>query len=277
MINRHGEKMKSRGRAIYKTSGVVLGAIDYGDSDRIVTFYTDRFGKLKGIAKGARRSARRFANALELFSLSTVMLSRTRGSGLALIENCDVVNHYSGIRNDLEKMLAASYMIELIDHMTLEGKKSTVLFNHVKAFLDLVESNIYSDNLIRFFELRLLRYSGYDPVLDRCIVCGTPIDWMDRPCFAVTDGGVRCERCHADGLDHIPVSVGTLKTLLKSKEIDIDKVSRLSLSRQSLKESEVVLGGILEHTIGARIKSLKILRQIRGIMENNPGYNIPSR
>jgi DNA repair protein RecO (recombination protein O) len=263
--------MKSRGRPTYKTSGVVLGAIDYGDSDRIVTFYTDRFGKVKGIAKGARRSARRFANALELFSLSTVMLSRSRGSGLAFIENCDVVNHYPGIRNDLEKMLAASYMIELIDHMTLEGKKSLALFNHMKTFLDLVDANMYSDDFVRFFELRLLRYSGYDPVLDRCIVCNTPIDRMEKPCFSVVDGGIRCARCRDNGNSHIPVSVGTLKALLMSKEIEVDKINRLSLSRQSLRESEAVLGGIIEHTIGRQMKSLKILRQIQGIMEKKSG------
>ncbi|MBN2254587.1 MAG: DNA repair protein RecO [Deltaproteobacteria bacterium] len=263
--------IKSRGRTTYKTSGFVLGAIDYGDSDRIVTFYTDRYGKLKGIAKGARRSTRRFANALELFSLSTVMLSRSRGSGLALIENCDVVNHYSGIRNDLEKLLGASYMIELIDHMTLEGKKSLVLFNHVKAFLDLVDANMYSDDLIHFFELRLLRYSGYDPVLDRCIVCNTPVDGIEKPCFSVIDGGIRCGRCRDNGRPQIPVSVGTLKALLMSKEIDIDKINRLSLSRQSLKESEAVLCSIIEHTIGKQVKSLKILRQIQGIVENKSG------
>jgi len=259
--------VKSRGRSTYKTSGFVLGAIDYGDSDRIVTFYTDRFGKLKGIAKGARRSTKRFANAIELFSLSTIIFSRSRGSGLAFIENCDVISHYPGIRNDLEKLLAASYMIELIDHMTVEGKKDHLLFHHVQTFLDLFETNMYSDDLIRFFELRLLKYSGYDPVLDRCIVCNTSIDAMENPCFSVMDAGIRCKRCRNSGSSHIPVSVGTLKTLLMSKQIDVDKINRLSLSRQSLKESGELLGSLIEHTIGKQVKSLKVLRQIQRMVE----------
>ena len=247
--------------------GFVLGALDYGDSDRIVTFYTDRFGKLKGIAKGARRSVKRFANAIELFSLSTIIFSRTRETGLAFIDNCDVMNHYPGIRHDLEKLLSASYIVELIDQMTVEGKNNHMLFQHVRTFLDLIETNLYSDNLIRFFELRLLRHSGYDPVLDHCIICNTPIDAMENPCFSAMDAGIRCTRCRNGGNAHIPVSVGTLKALIMSRQIAIDKINRLSLSRQSLKESEELLGSLIEHTIGKQVKSLKILRQIQKMVE----------
>ena len=60
-----------------KASAIVLRSFDYGESDRIITFYTDDFGKLTGIAKGARRSKRRFPNALELFSLSNICLLYT--------------------------------------------------------------------------------------------------------------------------------------------------------------------------------------------------------
>ena len=63
-------------KSAQKTKAIVLRSIDYGESDRILTFLTDDFGKLKGIAKGARRSRRRFANALEPFSLSTLHFSR---------------------------------------------------------------------------------------------------------------------------------------------------------------------------------------------------------
>ena len=54
-------------RTSHKTEAIVLRCLDYGESDRIVTFYTRDYGKLRGIAKGARRSRKRFANALELF------------------------------------------------------------------------------------------------------------------------------------------------------------------------------------------------------------------
>src|SRR5512139_777880 len=98
-------------RQLYQTEAIVLRLLDYGESDRIVTFCTADFGKIRGIAKGARRSRKRFANALEPFSFSRIRFSRRRPENLALIEDCDGLCHFPSIRNDLEKTLAASYMI----------------------------------------------------------------------------------------------------------------------------------------------------------------------
>ena len=111
-------------KSAQKTRAIVLRSLDYGESDRIVTFLTDEFGKLKGIAKGARRSRRRFANALEPFSLSTILFSRRGSGGLAFIEGSDVINHFAGIRADLDRTLVASYVVELADHFSVEGKKN---------------------------------------------------------------------------------------------------------------------------------------------------------
>jgi DNA repair protein RecO (recombination protein O) len=62
-------------RTSHKTEAIVLRRFDYGESDWIVTFYTSDFGKIRGIAKGARRSQKRFANTLELFSCSHILFS----------------------------------------------------------------------------------------------------------------------------------------------------------------------------------------------------------
>ena len=53
---------------LFKTDAIVVRSLNYGESDRIITFFTRDFGKIKGIAKGARRSKKRFQNALGLFS-----------------------------------------------------------------------------------------------------------------------------------------------------------------------------------------------------------------
>src|SRR5512136_629137 len=123
-----------------KTKAIVLRSLDYGESDRILTFLTDEFGKLKGIAKGARRSKRRFANALEPFSLSNLLFSRRGRGGLALIEGSDVINHFAGIRTDLDRTLVAAYVAELADHFSMEGKKNLPLFDLLTDYLGFIES-----------------------------------------------------------------------------------------------------------------------------------------
>ena len=250
-------------RSIYKASAFVLRTLDYGESDRIVTFYTDEFGKLKGIAKGARRSRKRFANAIEMFSCSTIVFSRKNNQGLALIENCDVSNHYQGIRADLDKTLIASYLIELTDQFTVEGKRNPDLFQLLQNFLGIIEKGNSSEEILRFFELRLLKLSGYEPVLERCLICNTPIERIEKPSFNPIDGGIRCGKCRQNGFPLASVSIGTIKTLLMGKELEPAKIHRLALSKQSLKESREILGSFIRHTLGKDLKSLHVINEIR--------------
>ncbi|MHA1880116.1 MAG: DNA repair protein RecO [Candidatus Heimdallarchaeota archaeon] len=250
-------------RSTYKACAFVLHTLDYGESDRIVTFYTDEFGKLKGIAKGARRSRKRFANAIDLFSRSAIVFSRKNNQGLAVIENCDVINYYPEIRADLEKSILASYFIELTDNFTVEGKKNPQLFQLVQDFLGLIGGGNNPEEITRFFELRLLKLSGYEPALERCHVCNTPLDKTENIFFSPLDGGIKCIKCAQNDVSSIPVSIGTIKMLLMGKEIETSKIHRLAFSKQSLKESSEILGSFIRHILGRKLNSLQILNKIR--------------
>ena len=229
----------------------------------MVTFFTREFGKLRGIAKGARRSRKRFSNAIEPFSHSILLFSRRGEGGLAIIENCDVINHYPGIRSDLGKIITASYMIDLIDQFTAEGKKSSGIFQLLDDFLKLLETGNSLEETTRFFELRLLMLSGYEPVFERCVICNTPLDKINTAFFDATRGGIRCSLCYRDDQSCIPVSTGTIKTLLMGKQTEINRMHRLVLSERSLKESRYIFRHFIRHILGRELKSLRVLDEIR--------------
>jgi len=254
-------------RRVYEASAFVLSSIDYGESDRIVTLFTDDYGKIRGIAKGARRSRRRFANAIELFSHCRILFSRKSRDGLCLVENSDVIDHYAGIREHLGKTMAAAYMIELTDRFAVEGKRSRKVFRLLQDFFTFLEGQRYCEECLRFFELRLMQLSGYDPVLEGCVCCSTPLDDMEAPCFCAADGGVLCRKCSHRRADTIPVSVGTLKLLLMSKEMDMEKINRLILSRQSSRESRAILESFIRFTLGRELQSARILREIEQLTD----------
>jgi len=250
-----------------KASAIVLRSLDYGESDRIITFYTDNFGKLKGIAKGARRSKKRFPNAFELFSCSSILFSRS-SRGLALVEGCDVTNYYSGIRSDLEGTLVASYFVDLVNQFTVEGKKSRSLFQLLHDFLGLLETGNCLETMMSLFELRLLKLTGFEPVLDRCAACRIPLDDLRAYCdmslmFNPADGGIKCPGCGFNNRDSFPVSLGTIKTLLMGKEMRLDKIDRLRFSEQAAFESREILNRFIRHILGKELRSLNVLNQIR--------------
>lgn len=250
-------------RPAQKTAALVVHLLDYGESDRIITFYTERFGKLKGIAKGARRSQKRFANALELFTSLNILFSRKSREGLALIEGCDVITHFPAMRESLEKSMAALYLIELVDHFTVEGKRNSSLFYLINDMLGILERGSSIEETLRIFELRLLKLSGYDPFLEKCGLCMTPLDNMTAPSFNAATGGIRCRRCCGEEEHAVPVSVGTLKTLLLAKTIETDRMARLTFSERTRRESAVMLGTFIRHILGKELKSLRVLNQLR--------------
>ena len=250
-------------RTTHKTLAVVLHSLDYGESDRIVTFYTADFGKLKGIAKGARRSRRRFVNALEPFCCSQILFSRKSLEMLALIESCDVVHHYPKIRGDLEKTLIASSVIELVEAFTTEGKANDRLFETLQDFLRLLDEGKRREGLLPFFTMRLLKLTGYEPALDRCLHCKASIGGGEPYRFSPGRGGLLCRSCYGSASDAFPVSLGTIKTLLLGKDIAPEKIGRVVLSARSVLECEQILNRFVAYLLGKELKSVAVANEIR--------------
>jgi DNA repair protein RecO (recombination protein O) len=182
---------------------------------------------------------------------------------MALIEGCDVLSHFPAIRADLEKTLAASCLIDLTDQFTPEDKKNEASFFLLLDFLQLLEGSVVIDALLRFFEIRLLRISGYDPVLDRCLCCKAPIGNQAAYRFDAAKGGLTCSVCGSGSRDTIPVSLGTIRTLLLGREMEIDRLGRLLLSVQSADESRRLLAHFIRHILGRELKSVHVLNEIR--------------
>ena len=250
-------------RTQYRTEAIVLRLMDYGESDRIVTFYTAAYGKVRGIAKGAKRSRKRFANALEPFSCSRLLFSRRGTEGLALIEGSDVTCHFEEIRTDLEKTMTASCLIDLTDQFTEEDKRNEPLFGLLHDFLQLLEKGPSTESLLRFFEIRLLKLSGYDPVLDRCLACKSPVSPEKSYRFHAAGGGLLCNACRLESPDAIPISLGTIRTLAMGRELPIDRLGRLVLSVQSSDESRLILGRFVHHILGRELKSFHVFNEVR--------------
>ncbi|HSR13223.1 MAG TPA: DNA repair protein RecO [Thermodesulfobacteriota bacterium] len=246
---------------LHKTSAVILHSLPYGESDQIVTFYTFDFGKLKGIAKGAKRSRKRFGARLEIGSCVKATFFEKETSDLVRVSDCDLVHSFDGLRQDIRKLAWASYFIELIREMTGERIQNKPLFRLLVAFLRLVDGGVLKDEVQRVFEIRFLSHLGYRPQLDHCTRCRKGHS-AERFFFSSSEGGVLCPSCAGSVPGLLPVSLGTIRTLLLAQTIPFEKVGRISFSPQSLKESEAVLSLFLRHYLGKELKSKKFLDQL---------------
>lgn len=254
-------------RENHKTTGFVLRTLNYGESDLIITFYSHDFGKLKGIAKGAKRSKKRFVNVFEPFSLTNIIFTRKNRDTLAFIDTCDVIDHYDLIRHDLEKTLIASYFIDLTDHFSPEGKKNEKIFELLRDFLMLLGREKANDAAVRFFEMRLLRYAGFEPTLEHCLSCKTPLTNGGSYYFHPGEGGIKCSACARPDRYDQSISTGTVRTLILGKDMDIDKIKLVAISEALAQESRNLITGFISHILGREVKSLKVMEQVRKICQ----------
>src|SRR6267142_5981982 len=106
--------------ALHKTRAVVIGRRAFGESDRLVDFYTREYGKVRGIARAARRPRSRFGSALELFTLGEMVFFDGGRSELVQVDHFDIVHPFEGIRGDLQRLGHAAWIVECVGRLTAE-------------------------------------------------------------------------------------------------------------------------------------------------------------
>jgi DNA repair protein RecO (recombination protein O) len=250
---------------LYKTNAIVTRSTNYGESDKIVTFFTRDFGKIRGIAKGARRSRKRFQNALGLFSHIRLIFFDREGVGLVRAESGDILHTFPNIRENLMKIYYGNYFLELVNEMAGEREANLEAFNLLLSFLLSLEGGEPQEERLRMFEIRMLSLFGYRPNLKQCDLCKK--GWEDlretpNLFFSPEKGAMICEGC-SKMVNHLtPVSLGTARLIEQISHMDLSKLDRLKFTPQALYESRELLPKFITYQLGKELKSLRGLKGI---------------
>jgi len=250
---------------VFTTPAVLLRRLDYGDFDLILTFLSLQQGKISLIAKSAKKSTKRFAGILELFSLIEVVASTGRGRGLAVLQEATLIAPFSTIRNDISKTAYASYWCELINNWVEENQKEVRLFYLLKHALNQLDSGESTAAQISIlFQMKLLHLTGHGPNLEHCGRCRKSLEIIqsNQVVFDVAKGAILCDGCTPGG-GRMRLSKGTLKQLIWIQSGDLKKASRIRFGTQATKEGLEFLETFVPYTLGVQLQSLKFLRQIR--------------
>lgn len=247
----------------YVTPAIVLRTWPFGESDKIVSFLTENHGKLTGIAKGAKRSRKRFVNSLEPFSLVNLRFHDRAHSNVAFIVASDLTFGFKRLLTSLEKITLASYLVEITDGLIGEREENRLVFLHLKDGLTYLEEQSTSLTFVTSFELRLLKLAGYQPLLEGCRRCGSERRnrCASRWYFSPRDGGILCESCSRLRKEIFPLSAATLETLTNLQEEQSIPVSDVSLPPVVLREIRPVVVRFIEFHIEREIKSARFLNQ----------------
>jgi DNA repair protein RecO (recombination protein O) len=191
-----------------RVEAVVLRHADWGEADRLVTFYSREHGKLRSVAKGARRIKSRKAGHLEPFTRVALLLAR--GRDLWIITQVETVDAYLTIGENLIRTANAAYVIELLDRFTYDEGENRALYSLLVDTLSRLSTEEDPFVTLRFYEMHLLDLMGFRPELFHCVQCRKEILPQDQ-FFSSRQGGVLCPSCGVGEAGAVPVSMTALK------------------------------------------------------------------
>jgi DNA repair protein RecO (recombination protein O) len=246
---------------LYRCEAIVLGRMDFGEADRILTLYSRQHGKLRVIAKGARRPLSRLGPHLEYFCRTRVMLAR--GRELDVVTGAETEDAHLAIRADLDAFGHASHMVELLTRLTEDRQENVAVFELLARSLQLLAEGVDPFHVTRHYEMVLLGLLGYRPQLYQCIECLESLAAAPHQ-FAMTLGGFLCERCHGRAPGARVVSVAAQKYLRALDRGGLGATIRLELDSPLRSEIEGTIGAYLRQIAERELGSLRVWRELGG-------------
>jgi DNA repair protein RecO (recombination protein O) len=245
----------------FRVEAVVLRHSDWGEADRILTLYTRERGKVRAIAKGARKIRSRKAGHLEPFT--RVALQLAKGRDLLIVTQADSLEAYLPLGRDLVKAANASYLVELLDRFTYEDEaENYAVFRLLTESLGRIAAEPDPWLAIRYYEVRLLDLLGFRPRLFECANCGEEIRAVDQY-FSPAAGGVLCPKCGAGLPGAWSVSVEALKVFRHIQRSSYPEAQRAHPGPEVRNELETLLQKYLTYLLERKLNSPEFIQQIK--------------
>jgi DNA repair protein RecO (recombination protein O) len=182
--------------SIEKAQGVVIRVIDFSETSCVVTLFTREFGKVTGLAKGARRPKGPFESALDLLSQVRLLFLRKSSDALDLFTEAHLERRFRPPSRDLAGLYGAYYVAELLADLTHDDDPHEDLYDAAIDALGRFSTGSTSAGLTTLrWELAALRILGHLPSLDACVECGESVPAGHRTAFGLSSGGVLCANC----------------------------------------------------------------------------------
>jgi DNA repair protein RecO (recombination protein O) len=241
------------------TPAVVLRTVAYGEADRVVTLLCQKGGKRSALARGARKSARRFGAGLSLFGVGEATLCERPGSELGTLESFHGARGFPGLMLDVAKVAHGGYVCELVRELSPPHKDEPEVFELLLTALDVMETEPVRAETLRLFELRLLDAVGLQPRLGACVGCGGVE--LDEPgqLFDLRRGGVLCTRCHGHGR---PLDGEVRRALVSAQALPMERATELVLAPPVNQACRELLSALIQDHLGRPLKSVEFIAKL---------------
>ncbi|MBC8207557.1 MAG: DNA repair protein RecO [Desulfobulbaceae bacterium] len=244
----------------HEATALILDCRDQGESDLIVTLFCRDLGRLTCIAKGAKRSKKRFVNKLELFSALQTRYRESRTGGLALLTEAELLESFLELRRQTPLYNTATVIRELMLMATKDMEGDDSLFDLVIWALHSLNDGREPTNTLALFFIKFLDRIGYRPHFSTCAACDIAVAPPQIYSFSHSRGAILCASCCGPDLRAAPpVSLGTIKIIQAAQDQPLDRLHRLHFPPAIRREGLQLLQRYTSRLFQREIHSWKFL------------------
>lgn len=237
-----------------KIDGIIVSEYLFEESSKIINILT-KDGEYNIIAKGAKKIKSPFFAVTNKFTLGIFNI-QYKEKGLSKLIDADIINNYSIIKKDINKVSYVTYITELCLKV-YKHEPSSNIYDLYLASLNKINEGYNYEVIFNILRLKLLDYLGIKPVIDRCIECGNTHNIVTISSYL---GGYVCRDCYRNEKIVSPKTISLIRMLYY---VDISKITKLDISKEIMKEIEEFINDYYDRYSGIYLKSKTLLDYIK--------------
>lgn len=241
---------------VVDVEGIIINTKNYGDTSRIIDIFTKEYGVIGVMAKGCKsmKSNLRSVTDKLTYAIFTIYYKKDK---LSILSEASVINNFSNIKKDIEKISYASFLLDLT-HQVYKQSEDNSLYDLLISALKKINDNFNPLIVTNIIELKYLEYLGVMPTLDGCTICGS----KNVVTLSSDKGGYICSKCHTD---EPIVSDKAIKLVRMYTLVDINKISKLDINKDVVFEVNRFIDDYYDRYTGLYLKSKSFLKNINNV------------
>lgn len=236
--------------------GIILKERDYGESSKILDLFTKEYGVIGIISKGSKKVKSKLSGVSSRLTYGLFHIYYKEGK-LSILNSVDVYNPLLNIRNSIINISFATYLSELVHQVLNQSLKKDEIYNlFISSILKINE--LYDPLVItNILELKLLKYLGVEPILDRCSVCGKSTNIVT---ISADKNGLLCNKCR---FNEKLVDLKVIKYLRMYYYLDISKISKIEMDSKIKNEIDDFLTDYYNTHTGIYLNCKKFIDDLK--------------
>ncbi|MBQ9011538.1 MAG: DNA repair protein RecO [Bacilli bacterium] len=238
-----------------EVEGIVINETEYSETSKILNILTFQHGLIGVISKGCRNLKSPLRSVSSKLTYAKFIIYYKEGK-LSTLKEATVINQFKNLKRDITKISYASYLLELSGGVYKQSYEKEVLSLLISALLK-IEEGFDPLVIMNIIELKYLNFLGVLPIIDSCAICGKKTNIVTLSSYK---GGYICNDCYTN---ETKVSDKTIKLIRMFYYVDISKITKLEVSRESKNEINIFLNDYYERYTGLYLKSKKFIMDLQ--------------